>query len=414
MSEAKTTKRILGLAGVLALQVVSREARADNDAFHLAAKVPTGQAVLLSQGRVAVAAPAQGRVLLIDSVGNTSVIAGTGEVGFSGDGGPATKAAFSSPTSLAADSAGNLYVADAGNSRVRRIDPMGVVTTVAGNGEVGSSGDGGPAVNASFDSLAGLAVDPQGNLFIADSGNHRIRKVDAAGTVTTVAGIGEPGFDGDGGDARSARLNTPTGIAFDASRGRLLVADTGSHAVRGLEADGTIVTLAGTGRAGFSGDRGPWAEARLSLPTGVGVDANGNVYVADTGNHRVRILRTTGIILTLDETIQTPVRVVAAKAPIGWRIQVTSPTAGFWRVGSAQVIRWNHNFGPGTLFAVELSRDGGLTWESIANVSVRTASVSVNWRVTKGSTTTALVRVRNVAGPQTSALSAAFAIGQTE
>jgi sugar lactone lactonase YvrE len=390
------TKRILSVTGLVALVAVGQTAQAENNAFRLAAGVPTGQAILLSEGQVAVAAPGQGRILLIDSMGNARVIGGNGQRGFSGDGGAATSARFSGTSSLAADNAGNLYLADTGNNRIRRIDARGIVTTVAGTGDLGFDGDGGPALLASFDSPSGLAVDAQGNLYDSDTGNHRIRRVDTHGVVTTIAGTGEAGFDGDGVLASTARLNTPTGLAYDAARGRLIVADTGNHVVRSLEADGTLRTLAGSGRPGLLGDQGPATDARLTLPTGVGVDLDGNLYIADTGNHRVRMVNTMGTMWSIDETMETPLRLSAnLLTQPARRIVFSSPNPGdAWRVGSVHVITWQHNLCGNGPFIVELSRNGGLTWESLATVSGR----AFVWRVSSGSTSSAMIRVRNGAG----------------
>lgn len=417
MSAVKISNRIVGLTSLLALAALVANAQSQADAYRLAATAPTGQAVLLSGARVAVAAPAQGRVLLIDSMGRTTVLAGTAGPGFSGDGGLATGARFDNPTSLVADAAGNLYVADTGNNRVRRIDPQGVVTTVAGSGEVGFEGDGGPALLASFDSLSGLAFDGQGNLYIADTGNNRIRKVDTQGIVTTVAGSGETGFDDYDVVALAGRLNAPTAIAFDPGWSRLLVADTGNNAVRSISANGTLRTLAGTGRPGFSGDGGPAIDARLAVPTGLGVDANGNVYVADTGNHRVRLITTSGRISTVDETIQTPLRLTLSKSTTSTRrITVTAPnTTEYWQVGSVHKIRWTHNLGAGVRFSVELSRDGGLTWELLSTVCTQASSSGViNWQVSGSTTRSALLRVRTTTGAVAFGLSSSLVIYQAQ
>jgi uncharacterized protein YjiK len=230
--------------------------------------------------------------------GTISTVAGDGTQGFSGDGGPATNASLYEPNGVAVDAAGNVYIADPGNSRVRKVSTSGTVTTVAGNGSPGFSGDGGPATNASLDGLRGVAVDAAGNLYIADWVNPRVRKVSTSGTITTVAGSGTYGFSGDGGPATDAGLSSPYGVAVDAA-GNLYIADAGNSRVRKVSTSGTITTVAGSGTFGFSGDGGPATDAGLNSPVGVTVDAAGNLYIADSGNHRVRKVSTSGTITTV-------------------------------------------------------------------------------------------------------------------
>jgi uncharacterized protein (TIGR03437 family) len=219
--------------------------------------------------------------------GLLTVIAGSGAYGYAGDGGAARKARFNQPAAIARDNAGGLYVADQANQRVRKITPDGVVYTVAGNGLAGSSGDGGPAIAARLNFPSGVAIDAAGNLYIADSGNHRVRMVAPNGLISTVAGTGEAGFNGDNGNATRARLDTPGGLAAD-SAGNLYIADTGNHIVRRLTRSGTLTTVAGNLARGFSGDGGAPLTASLDSPRAVAVDADGNLYIADTGNRRVR------------------------------------------------------------------------------------------------------------------------------
>jgi sugar lactone lactonase YvrE len=218
------------------------------------------------------------------SNGVIAIVAGNGTQGFSGDNGPATSAQLASPAGIAIDSAGNLYIADSLNNLVRKVS-NGVITTVAGNGTPGFGGDGGPATSAQLYAPSGIAVDLAGNLYIADSANNRIREV-SAGTIATVAGIGTPGFSGDNGPATGAQLYAPSGIALDAA-GNLYIADTYNAAIREVS-KGVITTVAGTGTPGFGGDSGLAPNAQLNNPYGLAVDSAGNLYVADTGGQRIR------------------------------------------------------------------------------------------------------------------------------
>jgi len=218
------------------------------------------------------------------SGGTISTVAGNGTEGFSGDGGPATSAQLIYPYSVAVDGAGNLYIADTLDNRIRKVSG-GTITTVAGNGGNGFSGDGGPATSAALNDPQGIAVDSAGNLFIADTRNSRIRKV-SGGTITTVAGNGTGILSGDGGPATSAQLNFPIGVAVNAA-GNLYIADMFNNCIRKVSG-GTITTVAGNGTEGFSGDRGPATSAQLGFPQGVAVDAVGDLYIADTDNYRIR------------------------------------------------------------------------------------------------------------------------------
>jgi uncharacterized protein (TIGR03437 family) len=225
-------------------------------------------------------------------------VAGTGVAGISGDGGRATEAQINIPMGVAIDRSGNLFVADQLNGRIRKITPDGVISTVAGTGTGGYAGDGGTATSAQLYNPCGVAVDAAGNLFIADSSNHRIRKVTVGGVISTVAGTGEVGYSGDGGAATSATFNTPLNLAVDAA-GNLYIADTLNNAIRKLATDGTISTVAGTGGAGYSGNGGPATSAGINHPNGIAVDASGTLYFADTFNHCVRRVTSDGTITTV-------------------------------------------------------------------------------------------------------------------
>ncbi len=232
----------------------------------------------------------------VDSSGTISTFAGTGERGFVGDGGPAVEARLSSPSDVAVDAAGNLFIADSGNQRIRKVDPSGNISTFAGGGD--ALGDGGPAIQARLGSPAGVAVDAAGNLYIAVTTNSSIRRVDPSGTITTIAGIGRWGYSGDGGPAIKAALHAPSDVAVDTA-GNLYIADENNHRIRRVDSSGTISTVAGTGERGFAGDGGPAVEAQLDNPRGVAVDAAGNLYIADQQNHRIRRVDSSGTITTI-------------------------------------------------------------------------------------------------------------------
>jgi len=240
------------------------------------------------------------RVRRVDVSGIITTIAGSGSAGFSGDGGAATNAQLNYPSGLAVDGGGNLFIADRGNNRIRMVGTDAKIATVAGNGWHGVIGDGNTASLAMLDSPRGLAIDAAGNLYISDTLDDRIRKVDADGIITTVAGIGNDPMvsgTGDGEPANGAHIISPEGIAVDAG-GNLYIAD---GTVRKVDASGIITTVAGnsTMGPGYSGDGGPATIAQLSDPQGVAVDAAGNMYISDTGNNSIRKVDTNGIITTV-------------------------------------------------------------------------------------------------------------------
>ncbi len=236
-------------------------------------------------------------VYKLDTKGTVSVFAGLGYAGFSGDGGPASSAALNTPAGLTIDSSGNLYIGDSGNNRIRKVDTTGIITTVAGAsttdmfGYGGYNGDGIPATQALLNSPYVVAVDSQGNLFIADYLNFRIRRVDATTQViTTVAGTGTAGYNGDGIAATNAEIDYALGVIVDKS-GNLYIADSGNNRIRRVDAKTQVITtVAGDGMGGFSGDGGPATKAELSFPNSVAEDAAKNLYIVDTGNNRVRLV----------------------------------------------------------------------------------------------------------------------------
>ncbi|MFE5244143.1 MULTISPECIES: NHL domain-containing protein [unclassified Streptomyces] len=237
------------------------------------------------------------RVRKISTDGKISTVAGTG-AGYRGDGGPAVSALLNCPREVAVDAAGSVYVTDAANHRVRVITPDGKIDTVAGTGTAGFSGDGGPAAKAQLNYPLGVAVDSSGALYISDHSNNRVRKIGTDGKISTVAGNGAAGFKGDDGPAASAQLNRPYALAVD-DADILYITDGNNHRVRKVAADGTISTVAGKGTAGFSGDGGPATSAQLNLPLGVVVDSTGTLYISDYNNHRVRKVGPDGKISTL-------------------------------------------------------------------------------------------------------------------
>jgi len=252
-----------------------------------------------SKGNLYIADYSNHCIRKVDTAGIISTVAGNGVAGFDGDGGPATAAQLNWPYNVAIDNIGNLYIADSFNDRIRKVNIAGVISTIAG-GEQGFSGDGGPATDAQFDSPHGVAVDSNGNLYIADNRNSRIRKIDTAGIISTIAGNGVKGFSGDGGPATAAQLYFPYDVAVDNS-GNLFIADTTNNCIRKVDTAGIISTIAGNGDGdwGFSGDGGPATAAQLDSPCGIAIDSNGNLYIADTSNNRIRKVNTAGIIYTV-------------------------------------------------------------------------------------------------------------------
>jgi sugar lactone lactonase YvrE len=269
---------------------------------------PTGLAVD-SAGSLYIVDHGNNRVRKVDQEGTITTVVGSGTTGtrqggFSGDGGPATRATLQEPIGVAVDRSGRLYVADRGNYRVRAVDSAGKITTLAGNGSLAGDGSTGSkrderrATDAAFALPVGVAPGPQGSVFISDEPAHQILKVDAEGVLTRFAGTGKAGYSGDGGPAVEAKLNEPGLLASDA-RGNLYFSDAQNHVIRVVNRRGTIRTVAGTGKPGFRGDGGPATEARLNEPYGVAVGASGAIYIADHGNSRVRRVDRSGTITTI-------------------------------------------------------------------------------------------------------------------
>jgi len=261
-----------------------------------------------------IAVDSAGAILILDgnrvqkvSGGVLTLVAGTGTSGFSGDGESAQLARLNlfvypgtAANGLAVDTAGNVYIADYGNHRIRKVNAAGTITTIAGTDTAGGSGDGGPASKALLMDPRGLAIDQQsGNLYIADSGTNRVRVIDAQGIIHAVAGSGDTGDSGDGGDALTAHLNGPTGLAFEQKSGNLYIADSSNNRVRKITREGKISTIAGTGAIGGGGDGGPATKATVKVPVAIATDDRGDVFVADSGNNRVRRIDAGGTITTI-------------------------------------------------------------------------------------------------------------------
>ena len=235
-------------------------------------------------------------VRMINSSGVINTIAGNGTNSYSGDGGPATAASMQSPMGVAADYTGNVYIADYYDNRIRKVNTSGIISTYAGNGLGSYSGDGGQATAANITEPNGLALDVSGNLYFTDSGNSRIRKITNSGIITTIAGTGAQGHSGDGGPATAAQLDIPWGISVDFS-GNIYFVEWNTYSVRKINTAGIISTVAGNGTMGYSGDGGQATNAQL-YPEDVSVDNLGNLYIADGGNHCIRKVNTSGIITT--------------------------------------------------------------------------------------------------------------------
>ena len=243
-----------------------------------------------ASGNLYIADPGNQCIRKVGVDGNISTVAGTGTRGFSGDGGdggPATAAQLGHPSDVALDAEGNLYIN--AHNRIRKVGVDGNISTIAGTGILGYSGDGGPATEAKLRTAGGVTLDTEGNLYIPDARNNCIRKVGVDGNISTIAGTGTRGFNGDGGPATAAQLAYPYDVALDAE-GNLYIADAGNDRIRKVGVDGNISTIAGTGTRGFNGDGGPATAAQLNGMHHMALDAKGNLYIADADNHRIRRL----------------------------------------------------------------------------------------------------------------------------
>ena len=245
----------------------------------------------------------QSTVRKISSDGFINTIAGIGVLGFSGDGGPATMAEINGSSGLATDIAGNIYLADFENNRIRKINTGGIITTIAGTGSTLYNGDNIPATNANLYAPAGVAVDNANNIFITDYRHHRIRKVTPDGIITTIAGTGIAGYSGDGVVATLAQFDRPIGITVD-DYGNVYIGATYNNRVRKISSAGIVTTIAGNGLTIFAGDGGPATVASVVTPTGVGIDASGNLLVCDFGNRRIRRINNVVSVMSQSPMLQ--------------------------------------------------------------------------------------------------------------
>lgn len=245
-----------------------------------------------------------GRVIWrIDPQGSVTAIAGTGRRGAATGGVHALSSNLGSPEGLCLDHMNRIFFVDSSNHVVLRIATDGKLLRIAGTGTSGYGGDGGPALEAELNKPYDVRIDAQGTLYIADVMNHRIRRINSDGIITTVAGTGKPGYGGDYGPAKSASLNTPYGVCID-KEGRLLIADSENHVIRRIDSRGVITTIAGVGVLGYSGDGGPASEAAFNSPQSLWVDNSGRLYVGDEHNHAIRVIGTDDIVTTLIGTGQ--------------------------------------------------------------------------------------------------------------
>jgi sugar lactone lactonase YvrE len=363
------------------------------------------------------------RIRKISTAGIITTVAGNGLYGFSGDGGPATMAELS-PYGVAADGKGNIYISDDGNLRVRMVSPAGIITTVAGTGSYGSTGDGGPATAEQLTGASGIAIDNSGNLYfsdsspssggddcscvrkvtpagiittvsagdlyepralalnaggdlyIADTGNYGISKVASTGTITTTAGyVGSPSYSGDGGPATGAQLNSPLGLAADAE-GNVYIGDTFNNRVRAVSSAGIITTIAGNGVAAYAGDGSPAANSELYFPVGVAADSLGNLYIADHGNGRIRKISKSGIITTVANPGGINVWGLAIDNqdnlylpdPPNNRINKISPDGTVTTVAGNGTFGFSGDGGPATSAQIRLTFKAALTTDNAGNL----------------------------------------------
>jgi trimeric autotransporter adhesin len=301
------------------------------------------------------------RIRRVDTNGIISTIAGTGSFGFSGDAGSATNAKIAWVYGLAVDAAGNCFFPDAAYNRIRKIDTTGSISTVAGNGSYIFSGDGGMATNAAMLGPLSVALDSAGNLFIADTGNVRVRKVDTNGIISTVAGNGGHAYSGDGGAATNASLNSPVGLTVD-SAGEIFVSDSYIAVVRKVAKNGIITTVAGNGVQGFGGDGGPGNSASFSNPRGLAASKPDEIYVADTGNNRIRKL---SYVNYADQPVFTVANVTPASLGNNYSVIITSSSGSV----TSSVVTLTLTLPPITTAFSPGSGQLDFTWGAVSNLT---------------------------------------------
>ncbi len=292
---------------------------------------PSG--ITFALGELYIADGGNNRIRKISPTGIICTIAGTGVQGYSGDGGPATAAKLNEASFVAVDLRGNVYISDKYNYRIRKVDTAGMITTIAGLGTLGFSGDGGAATAAKLNLVGGIDIDSSGNIYFSDIGNLRVRKVTPSGIISTVAGTGAAGFSGDGGPATAAQINYGEAVTVDHS-GNLYIPEFAGNRVRKVDISGIISTIVGTGSQGYSGDGGPATAAELHTPTGVGLDSHGNIYIADILNHRIRKVAVAPIIIAAISGSST--------VSIGSTISLsTTTTGGGWSSSNTSIATVN-------------------------------------------------------------------------
>ncbi len=368
---------------------------------------PSGVAVD-SAGNFYIADTANNRVRKVDTTGMITTVTGDGNANYEGDGGSAVSAEVSGPTDVAVDAAGNIYIADNGNNRVRRVDSSGNINLVAGNGSSTASGDGGPATSAGL-SVWGIALDPAGNLYIADYLNHQVRKVNPNGLISAFAGDGTQGFSGDGGPALSSNLNTPEGLAVDDAGDVYISDDIGG--VRKVDTLGIITSVAGGATEAFEGDGGSATQASLDHPHGVWVDNLGNIFIADTRSSVIREVNVARSVVTFPTT--SPGNTSAAQtlavsnvgtAPLNFSSIVPSTNFGTQTVAPACAVATQQAVGSTCNIGVDFAptttgnpltgtltvNDNGANTPQVANLSGNT-NASVAPTITSASSATFLV-----------------------
>ncbi len=373
------------------------------------------QEVAFAGGNLYIADTENQRVRKVDTSGMISTVVGNGN--FSGDGGPADKATLFQPTDVARDAQGALYIADTYNHRIRKVATDGTITTVAGSGTAGFGGDGGPATEAKLYNPHAVDVDAAGNLYIMDSSNYRVRKVDAGGAIQTIAGS-TLGFAGDGGPAAGAKFQTAYGIAVDRRDGSIYVADSFGYRVRRIGPDGNITTVVGTGESGFSGDGGPAAAAQISYSPSIAVDGDGNLYIADASNYRVRKVTTDGMISTVAGSASTsfsgdsgPATMAGLNQPLGVavdgdgnlyisdkgnnRIRVVTPDGIIHTIAGSGAAGLQGDGGPAGLSGIY--NPGGLVVDGDGNVYFASTGSNRIRKLTPGATQTGTLSLVNAA-----------------